>query len=1037
MAKKQTVVFQAFRLYQRQSGPIFLVIQEVVNVKHGRRPVSAYNSSGVWSMFVLLVKDMEVPLSIFVDTHRTTFPRAVRITDGFWAKSPEETLEQGQVLLFHAVLEEHFVVASQTNGADVYIPRTCPVKVELVPSERLNGEYDSVEELATTQQEYLRVLSEMPSLGVKSGSEMRTNSRGSTSRYLECDLFGRRDPLPAAKLPLTERGRSQALHNAAIQYLLEEVLEQYPLPSEVGVRFIHDVKLPFNSNLPRGMRMGLKQIVQEETIIATVVGGENHGDVLLFPKTLDLTVTRALYCGVESERGLIESCQLGSLNRIALMSSLRAYTAESPIRRVTLECLTPPPLNKPDCLSLLEHTSAPRPGTSISPRTKASPDELFRKKADLSSSLSMVDGHQDPNSKRQTGPDGCPSEAPPSDHFINPEVTWDGMISTARDDSGTTPELPLKQHKYNTRCQTLSTYGNQNSDLESFERKQKMKFDTESNVVSENPSDLTPLLLPGKEGCVQETGRDPVNQQESERSCGIGSDLTKGKVVPQTSEKAATSCLSSSIPGPTFTTSGRKSIDVCASTVPKEVHELDGTPAQMQFEPQQSSRVDAENTVRFQSQDATGTVGSSAVSALSEMSCHSSTRKLHQSCSPRTIQQPEPRRKQGPPEKTSRKFTPRGNPAPSSQSSISGRVWTRDTRDGTLSDEESSHWTRAPDEVPDCAERRARKPRPRPLLLPHHINHLSHLGTSDNGVDSGLPNGPYVNWKPSSQLLGEKGELPVSYDSKSFPLHGQGFTEEVKEPVTLGGTTPIDDVLCPKPLLCFSLGPRRLFFKNDETSQFPLYRFDKDDKRTGKSATLGNCSFQTAPDGESKKLSVPGQGVQRLQSHTHVNEPGRLQFPRRGAKRMEKPTPQRPYHDEDYSAALYSDSTSRSEMCKSQGTQTDEISGKGRLQDLISPSSLIDSDRNCNYEDFYVVQLYTDMRSQFHQLQRQHETEVKLLKATIERLQDELGIIRRQKSERQFAKVSQTLDGTFRNQNTYDTWSGTSQDKPTKGSRDG
>ena len=299
-------------------------------------------------------------LETFVDSHRTTFPRVVKVVEGFCGGTQKETLENDEILILHKVRQEQFLVAEKSNGFQVCIPRTCPIKVELVPLDRLNEEYSTVEEVFMAQPVYFRVLDDISSFGVKAGSVMKIYSRKNGVDYLECEYLDHARKKEVIQIPLTQRGRFQPLHDDR-EYFIDEVLAQYPLPSKIGVRFINTANRLLSeifrdsqedtAPLPFGVGLRLKREFQDDTVIATAVG-EGEGDVMFFPKTLDLTVVHAVDCSMNNEGQLSTAYQLSRtmsscLKRVERLSDTRAHSIICPVRRFSLECLTPPPLTKP------------------------------------------------------------------------------------------------------------------------------------------------------------------------------------------------------------------------------------------------------------------------------------------------------------------------------------------------------------------------------------------------------------------------------------------------------------------------------------------------------------------------------------------------------------------------------------------------------------------------------------------------------------------------------------------------------------------
>ena len=299
-------------------------------------------------------------LETFVDSHRTTFPRVVKVVEGFCGGTQKETLENDEILILHKVRQEQFLVAEKSNGFQVCIPRTCPIKVELVPLDRLNEEYSTVEEVFITQPVCFRVLDDISSFGIKAGSVMKIYSRENGVDYLECEYLNHARKKEVIKLPLTQKGRFQPLHDER-EYFIDEVLAQYPLPSKIGVRFINTANRLLSeifrdsqedtAPLPFGVGLRLKREFQDDTVIATAVG-EGEGDVMFFPKTLDLTVVHAVDCSMNNEGQLSTAYQLSRtmsscLKRVERLSDTRAHSIICPVRRFSLDCLTPPPLTKP------------------------------------------------------------------------------------------------------------------------------------------------------------------------------------------------------------------------------------------------------------------------------------------------------------------------------------------------------------------------------------------------------------------------------------------------------------------------------------------------------------------------------------------------------------------------------------------------------------------------------------------------------------------------------------------------------------------
>ena len=443
-------------------------------------------------------------LKTFVDDERTTLPRIVQVVDGFCGESEEETIENGQILILHEVQQEQFVVMNSSNGVEFCIPRTCPIKVELVPLDRLNDEYITVEELFMAQPVFFRVLDDISSYGLEAGSVMKICQRQTGVYYLECQVVGDEEVI---KLPLTQRGRFQPLHDDR-EYFLEEVLAQYPPPSQIGVRFLNTVDRLLSETfrdsqedtalLPCGVGLRLEREFQDDTVIATAVGegegeGEGEGgDVMLFPKTLDLSIVPAVDCSENNEVGkLSTTCQLSTttsfcLKRVRRLSATRAHSIICPVRRFSLECLTPPPLNKPCKPRISPKLQEPYsyPFISIKASTEGRPREPARDMTDLPKQRVNQETETDADLEGINGNECVEEEIGPSAQWPSLPKRHQTSHTERNGNNSVEKEYSLSQGASNQRSLPL--------EVQPIDRRNLS--DNERTIASAKRSSLKPLL---------------------------------------------------------------------------------------------------------------------------------------------------------------------------------------------------------------------------------------------------------------------------------------------------------------------------------------------------------------------------------------------------------------------------------------------------------------------------------------------------------------------------------------------------------------
>ena len=290
-------------------------------------------------------------LENFVRDQGTTFPRVVQVVEGFCPVSEENAVENGQILILHTVQQEGYVVVKQQSGAEIIISASCPDKLCLVPVDRLDEQYDTVEELFMAQPDYFRVLNDMPSFGIMSGTVMKICTRQNGVYHLECEVVGHASPRPIVKLPLTEQGQFQPVLDGH-EYTLKDIFnENSTLPDTTAFIFINFSGSHGQTEaILLGESFRIERKLEEDTVVATSV---LEGEVLLFPARLDVTISPALEVshGIQGEelifrqQYLIRSC----LDQVEELGARCVYTPDKPIRTFNLEGLAAPqPANPHD-----------------------------------------------------------------------------------------------------------------------------------------------------------------------------------------------------------------------------------------------------------------------------------------------------------------------------------------------------------------------------------------------------------------------------------------------------------------------------------------------------------------------------------------------------------------------------------------------------------------------------------------------------------------------------------------------------------------
>ena len=256
----------------------------------------------------LVWSEEEYRLTDFVN--KFTLPQLVRVKQGFHdSKGEDSTLGRGQVLAIHTIREADSVIAKDTNSRNVYIPKTCSQKVEVLkPGARNQNYYETVAELCKAFPKCVRVIPESKTQRLNLKRSYKLTLIGVTKRkgFLECEnQNGVRICLPmnlqARFVPLQD-GREYFVHEAMKSFKMPLLVEF--IDSKCGTTSDTAPKV-FNSSL--GV-LGLEQTLKEESIVCSTkdeTTGKRYA--LIIPRDMNITVVAAQKA-VDEDRDYVNFC---------------------------------------------------------------------------------------------------------------------------------------------------------------------------------------------------------------------------------------------------------------------------------------------------------------------------------------------------------------------------------------------------------------------------------------------------------------------------------------------------------------------------------------------------------------------------------------------------------------------------------------------------------------------------------------------------------------------------------------------------------
>jgi len=292
-------------------------------------------------------------LSFFLDQHGSTLPHVVKVIEGFCGVAASCTIDSGQILILHSLHKETKILGKDAKDHDLFIPTNIQVKVEMVPKNSFE-EYPSIQDLLRTFPNYFRVLEDIPSLDVTSGSIFQISRQNTfATDCIECPRVGSEDNEDLVKFPLNLRGKFQPLQDSR-EFFLDEVL----CDDNTNLT-VHFVKSGVCGNNQVALdELGNIRLIGEcetESVFATIMNA-NGKTLAVFPKNLNITIQPAelgseYYCKL---RDHIITNQVKTIRRIQRLNKLVLYQARNPVRQFPVLEILPPVLPKSRTQSLLD-----------------------------------------------------------------------------------------------------------------------------------------------------------------------------------------------------------------------------------------------------------------------------------------------------------------------------------------------------------------------------------------------------------------------------------------------------------------------------------------------------------------------------------------------------------------------------------------------------------------------------------------------------------------------------------------------------------
>ena len=283
-------------------------------------------------------------LDHYIELYGRTLPQIVTVGKGFQRTSVNHTLAQGEVLIIYKIERVRKVLARDTRGRELCLPRTGSWKVE-ISSYNSEHEYHT---LVDVPSRYFRVLQDIASFHLVAGDILSFSEDPihlSKQHDLCCCLVSSQERV-YINLPADLKGTFQALPNYGI-FSMEQVLREFSLP--LNVRLVPEAQTTaFNcseqATTPIG-KIGNIQIereIEEKTVF--VISPHKNDSILTFPKALDIFVAEYmpqhefLSCSGDEFKQFLAALENDKVLQNTINKDCVYFTSQ-PIRRYSLELL--------------------------------------------------------------------------------------------------------------------------------------------------------------------------------------------------------------------------------------------------------------------------------------------------------------------------------------------------------------------------------------------------------------------------------------------------------------------------------------------------------------------------------------------------------------------------------------------------------------------------------------------------------------------------------------------------------------------------
>ena len=279
-------------------------------------------------------------LDHYIANYGQALPQIVRVGKGFCGTSTNQMVHTGEVLIIYKIERNRKVLARDTRGREICLPRTCSWKVEII-AEHSEREYDK---LSKVPSRYFRVLQDIPTFDLVAGDTLLFTEQiphQSKARKIRCRLVSSPERV-YINFPADLKGRFQALPNYQLLHM-DQVLQEFSLP--VNGRLVPEGQTTNCSEqvtLSIG-KLGNVQIereIEEATVFA--IPARNMNYILTFPNTLDIFVTQCVTQHEFLSHNEPEYQQL--LSAIAndkvwqnMLNTERVYFSNEPVRWYSLQ----------------------------------------------------------------------------------------------------------------------------------------------------------------------------------------------------------------------------------------------------------------------------------------------------------------------------------------------------------------------------------------------------------------------------------------------------------------------------------------------------------------------------------------------------------------------------------------------------------------------------------------------------------------------------------------------------------------------------